>query len=358
MNFSKLTFLLLLVLSNYGTYAQTPAYTAPALTNQESQTLVLLPDPQTYIKFDYNQPIFDLMLEWVNTNIKTLNIASVLCTGDLVEQNEHLYPDGVNGNQTSVQQWQSVSESFDVLNGKVPYFLTTGNHDYGYQSAENRKTFFDAYFPIQKNSKNQPLLRETGTNAQGKPSLTNALFELPKIGNEKYLLLVLEFAPRDETLAWARETIAQEKYRDYRVLLLTHAYMESNNEYIKTAGYKLTGPNYGDKIWEKLIYPSTNIRMVFAGHIGIPDDPKGHIAFRTDNNVSGKKVHQMVFNAQALGGGWHGNGGDGWLRLLEFLPDGNTIKVKTFSPLFAISPATRNLAWRKDPVDEFTIQLD
>ncbi|MGI6677907.1 MAG: hypothetical protein ACOX2Q_02180 [Dehalobacterium sp.] len=66
----------------------------------------------------------------------------------------------------------------------------------------------------------------------------------------------------------------------------------------------------------------------------------------------------MMFNAQALGGGWHGNGGDGWLRILEFMPDGKTIKVKTYSPLFGISPKTREHARRKEAFDEFDIIIE
>ncbi len=65
------------------------------------------------------------------------------------------------------------------------------------------------------------------------------------------------------------------------------------------------------------------------------------LAFRIDKNQSGKPVHQMMFNVQTLGGGWEGNGGDGWLRILEFMPDGKTLKVRTYSPLFGI-PHPRN----------------
>jgi hypothetical protein len=120
----------------------------------------------------------------------------------------------------------------------------------------------------------------------------------------------------------------------------------------------LPGPNYGAAIWKKLVQPSKNILMVLSGHIGEEHDARAHLAFRTDVNVAGRKVQQMTFNAQALGGGWHGNGGDGWLRILEFLPDGKTIQVKTFSPLFAISPTTWQYAWRTEPYDEFTFTLD
>src|SRR5690606_17261539 len=102
------------------------------------------------------------------------------------------------------------------------------------------------------------------------------------------------------------------------------------NEHIEKENYPITDGNYGKAVWEKLVKPSKNIQMVFSGHIGGPDEKDKHVGFRTDTNAAGKKVHQMTFNAQALGGGWHGNGGDGWLRILEF--NGNTIQVKTFSP--------------------------
>ena len=59
-------------------------------------------------------------------------------------------------------------------------------------------------------------------------------------------------------------------------------------------------------------------------------------------------VTQMAFNAQALGGGWHGNGGEGWLRYLKFMPYGGNSKSQKRSHFFAISPSTRHLAWTKD----------
>ena len=70
----------------------------------------------------------------------------------------------------------------------------------------------------------------------------------------------------------------------------------------------MTDANYGAAMWEKLIQPSKNVRLVFSGHIGAPDAAREHVGFRTDRNSAGKKVQQMVFNAQAMGGGWQGNG--------------------------------------------------
>jgi hypothetical protein len=189
------------------------------------------------------------------------------------------------------------------------------------------------------------------------PTLANALFEFKDPNNISYLFLNLEFAPRKEVIDWALKAIQQPKYKDHRVVVLTHSYMNSRNERIVKENYPVEDANYGQAMWETLINPSSNIIMVVAGHIGSTDDPKGHVAFKQDKKADGKTVTQMVFNAQALGGGWHGNGGDGWLRYLEFMSDGVTVKVKTFSPFFAISPTTRNLAWRTLAHDQFEFRL-
>lgn len=57
-------------------------------------------------------------------------------------------------------------------------------------------------------------------------------------------------------------------------------------------------------------------------------------------------------------GGWQGNGGDGWLRWMEFMPDKRAVKIKTFSPFFAISPTTQQFAWEREAYNEFEILLD
>ena len=344
----SLWLLLVLFLFSYTLPAQQDVYEKPSLSDENSWSLILFPDVQTYVKFDYNQPILDLMVAWVSNNMETLNTKMVLCTGDLVEQNDLFNPNGKSANQASVSQWEAVSSAFGRLDGLLPYILTTGNHDYGILSAENRFTHFDTYFPPNKNRLNQKMLREVGTNVEGRPTLANATYEFVSPHGRKFLVLVLEFAPRDETLEWAKKVIEKEQYNDHTVILLTHSYLDHNNNHIVKEGYKLSNPNYGEAIWQKLVQPSKNIEMVLAGHIAKPDDLHAHIAFRVDKNAAGKKVSQMVFNAQALGGGWHGNGGDGWLRILEFLPDGKTVKVKTFSPLFAISPTTQKYAWRTE----------
>ena len=75
-------------------------------------------------------------------------------------------------------------------------------------------------------------------------------------------------------------------------------------------------------------------------------------AYRSDPNGEGQVTHQMLFNAQ-----WAPRGGMGWLRLLEFQPDGRTVQVRTFSPHLAKAGNDPAQAWRREPSCEFTFTL-
>lgn len=333
-------------------------YEAPKLSNPNSWTMIMVPDTQSYVKFERNQGILEIMTAWISENIKPLNIKMVMCTGDLVEQNEMIVPDGINGNQPSRNQWLAVSKAFGRLDGKVPYILAAGNHDYGYKSVEHRGSNYNTYFPAHKNPANENLLVAAAKNAKTHPTLENAAFEFVSPHNRKFLFMNLEFAPRDTVIHWAKGIAKQEKYKDHTVALLTHSYLNAKNEHIEKENYPIENGNYGKAIWGKLVKPSQNIQLVFSGHIGGSNNFKAHVGFKIDKNAAGKKVNQMTFNAQAMGGGWHGNGGDGWLRILEFLPDGKTVTVHTFSPYFASSPATKHLAWSRDSFNEFSFTLD
>jgi hypothetical protein len=332
----------------------------PQLENEESWTMIVLPDPQTYIKFEQNQPVFSLMTRWIKQNKEKLNIELVLCEGDLVEQNNIPVGDGVNGDQNSQQQWTAVREAFSVLDTVVPYILCTGNHDYGSKSAENRYSQLNAYFQPQQLMATNRILAGMLPNFSGEKTLENAWYEFVSPHNTKYLIFSLEFNARDTIVQQARQIMAQEMYQNHRGIILTHSYMKpmtQDNARIEKEGYPLRDVTHGQELWERLIAPSTNIEMVFCGHIGGIKRFEENVGYRNDANAGGKDVHQMVFNAQTAGGGWHGNGGDGWLRILEFLPDKKTVIVKTFSPLFAFSPSTIEQAWRNESYDRFSFQL-
>ena len=342
-------------------FAQTPAaYVRPQLTESNAWSIILIPDIQTYSKFGRNQGITELMTAWIAENLQPLHVLTVMQNGDLVEQNGIDKPKGKNGDQSSVQQWTAVSRAFERLDGQTPYILATGNHDYGITSAENRDTQFPKYFPVDRNSAWKGVLVECCTNRIGEKTLENAAYKFTTPQGRKLLIVSLEFAPSDPVLAWAKQLVARDAYRESLVILMTHSFIRSmakGNTRIAKENYLIKDANYGQAVWDKLVFPSDNIRFVICGHIAGVNNPKENVGFRVDKNHLGKPVSQMLFNAQTDGGGWHGNGGDGWLRILEFSEDGKTISVRTFSPLFANSPSTRHLAWRTEHYNQFVFEL-
>ena len=119
---------------------QLPVY--PALEEHASFSMIMVPDPQSYVKFAANQPLFDLQTAWIAQNIDRLNIKAALFTGDMVEQNNKLIsaplPNEYNGDQTSRQQWEAISRGLSRLDGRLPYIACQGNHDLGYIASEYR----------------------------------------------------------------------------------------------------------------------------------------------------------------------------------------------------------------------------
>lgn len=334
----------------------------PALENKDSFSMILLGDPQTYSKFSFSQPIFELMTAWTAAHKDVLNIKLVLCTGDLVEHNGMLTKfnpkmKSETTNVPSALQWESTARAFSRLDGVLPYVLCTGNHDYGFYCSENRDTQFAKYFPITKNLLWRDCLVETAPDSHGIMTLENAAYEfdLPNWG--KVLVISLEFAPRDESIDWAKKLMTSERYKNHKVILLTHSILRVNKKevaVIQTEKYKLQPRNYAEAVLKRLADDSDNLKLVLCGHSGRPNRMSGNIDY---TNAKGRKIPLVLFNPQSCGG-WHGNGGDGWLRIMEFMPDGKTVSMRTYSPLFAASERTQDLSWNRDSDNEFRLVLE
>ena len=345
----------------------------PTLDDERSFSMIVISDPQSYVKFAANQPLFELQTAWTAQNLDRLNIAAVLFTGDMVEQNNSPEAVGLphyyNGDCSSSAQWEAVDRALTRLDHRVPYMICQGNHDAGYVSSESRiSSLPEVYYP-ERNVKFQSTLVSTAPNYTGIHTMENAAFELDCPNWGKLLIVNWEFSPRDEVLHWTRDLIESDRFKDHRVIILTHSFIEYDNQIFAEEGYSLQPRNWPQAVWDKLIAPSHNIDLIVCGHAGIPPKiPEGTTStdqidysvtrgFRTQLADDGRQIPIMMFNAQAADGEWHGNGGDGWLRILEFKPDGHTVAVKTFSPLFALSKLTRHLSYRTAPTDQFEFQV-
>lgn len=345
-----------------------PVY--PTLQSEGSFSMIMVPDPQSYTKFAANQPLFDLQTAWIAQNIKRLNIKAALFTGDMVEQNGKItskpLPNPHNGDQTGRQQWEAVSRALSRLDNRLPYVVAQGNHDIGHITATDRHTIAPEYIYPERNIKIEDCLVSTCANFEGVHTMENSAYEFRTETWGNLLVITFEFAPRDEVLAWAKQLIESNEYKNHKVIIITHSWLDTAGNRIANEGYTVRPWNVPENIWKKLVYESKNISLILCGHTG--DAPKiaENVAntnykptssIRIDKAADGRDIPQMMFNSQQGDGDWNGNGGDCWLRILEFKPDGKTISVRTFSPLFALSRLTQHLAWRRAEYDEFDIVI-
>ena len=279
-----------------------------------SWTLVILPDIQNYSS-DY-PGILQLQTRWIAENKDKRNIVYVMQNGDVT-----------NGN--SKPEWERASRGMGILDSIVPYAIVPGNHDCGKGGrAEDRTTYMNDYFPPSRFAQ-WPTFGGTM-----EPEHIENNYHLFQAGGRDWIILGLEWGPRDTALQWADEILT--KYADRKAIVFTHAYLygdstrydwskkgksqSANPHAYGTAG----GVNDGEEMWNKLIKKHANVFMAMNGHI-----PKGGLGFQVSKGEHGNEVNEMAVNYQ-----WEDIGGGGWLRLIEFLPDGKTVQAKTYSPLY------------------------
>jgi len=307
-----------------------------------SWTIAVLPDTQRYASSS-NPAVSGILTEmttWLAAQKSARDIQFVLTEGDLTDYN-------------SAAEWGRVKASFSVLDGQLPYAMVTGNHDYGPGgNAGDRTTSLNSYFGITDNPLNDPAHGGAAGGFYQTGRLENTYYRFTAPDGRKMLIFALEWGPRDAVVSWAEGVAAA--HSDHTAALVTHAYLYSDdtrynwatrgssqswNPHAYSTAYEPGGTNDGEELWEKLVSRNGNFELTFNGHV-----LNGGRGYLRSTAREGNGVHQMLFNAQ-----FEPNGGNGWLRLIEFLPDGQTVRAKTYSPHLD--------QWRTDPANQFTFQI-
>ena len=287
-------------------FAATFAVAQPA----DDFTIAALPDTQFYAK-TYPQ-IFAAQTRWILDNAAAQNIKLVVGLGDIVDGGGELY------------EWQNANAAYSIIDRKIPFLPTIGNHDYDRNNPSGRTdstTNYNTYFgPSRFTDRNW--YRSSypyGSNENFYATFT--------FGSKNYLFVVLEVFPRDVSLQWAASVI--QKYPTYDAIIVTHAYTFADNTRLdrcdenSAATFAVGQDNDGEQIWQKLVSKFPNIVMVLSGHV-VEGDGTGR---RSDFGDNGNLVNQMLSDYQG-----YPNGGNGYLRLISVSPSKNTISVKTYSP--------------------------
>ncbi len=285
---------------------------------KDSFTIAVLPDTQNYSEKFPEQ--YMAQTRWIAENKKDRNIACVLHLGDVTNHN-------------SAPEWDNAIKAMNQLDGIVPYFMVPGNHDYSEKgSCKDRNCGLSAAFPVAK-FRDLPTF---GGVYDREPSRLENSFHLFSAGGRNFLSLCLEFGPRKDVLRWANDVVGQHKNR--AIILTTHAYIyydDSRYDWHAHGTKQNWNPhNYaiakstdndvsdGEELWTGLVAKHNNFIMTLNGHV--LGDGLGRLISQTPTD---RNVHQILVNFQM-----RPNGGDGWLRLLEFRSDGKSVSVCDYSP--------------------------
>jgi hypothetical protein len=292
-------------------------------------TLIVLPDTQGYADVRHKETqkhwpgigdqrsCFFAQTEWIKRNKQKMNIVMVAHVGDIT-QTEH------------DEEWKIADTAFKTIDNHVPYILCSGNHDMGYspqrrKTSRSRESHFSTYFTPLRFIKNPLYDSHFGSDKnlhfREERKIENYYLFL-NAGGMKFLILTLEFKPRDETLAWANKVVTQ--HSDCRTIVVTHGYlMRKKGQRTGVDNYSVKG-NSGESIWEKFVSRHRNIFLVLSGH--------AMENLLTSKGKNGNTVHQVQADY------WYWDipeikAGSGFLRIMTFRPDKNIIDVQTYSPV-------------------------
>ena len=293
-----------------------PVYSDPPPSEFEdgSFTLVLIPDTQYYCQTEALNHHFHNLTDWIIDKRDELNIQYALHLGDVV-----------NRGGIQMFQWDVAAAAMHKLDDHVPYAIALGNHDYTDDRSRSRDTPLNDFFHPSNYAH-----WDTFGGVLDPGHLENSWHTF-RAHDTDFLILALEFGPRDHVLDWANSIV--EKHPHHRVILITHAYTYSDSRRYNIqdrANWQMWNPhsyrseggnNDGQDMWDKLVNQHPNFLFVASGHV--INDGLGR---KTSYTQFGNPVHQMLFNYQGVY-----EGGLGSIRLLHFLPDRKTIQVRTLS---------------------------
>lgn len=304
-----------------------------------SWTIAVLPDTQGYS--ERFPRIYESQTRWIANNKQRYNIVYVLHLGDIT-------------GKASRGEWENARRAMSLLHGVVPYQIVGGNHDYGKSGeSDSRQTLINEYFP--------PRLYQNWRTFGGvmEPKSIENNYHLFNAGGKDWIVLALEWAPRNVAIDWGNHILA--KHANRQAIFVTHAYISIEGRlFDHTKGPQPANPhtypfaklpdavtggiNDGKELWDKLVSRHANIVFALCGHIVSNLRTGEGLFFLPDKGIHGNVVNQMAINYQD-----GPNGGDGFLRLMEFLPDGETVQIKAFSPY-------KN-AFKTDSKNQFILKL-
>ncbi|MFZ1530367.1 MAG: LamG-like jellyroll fold domain-containing protein, partial [Ferruginibacter sp.] len=281
-------------------------------------TIIGLPDTQFYTEEPQGQNssggghngIFKAQTQWIADHRTDSAIAFVVQLGDCVQNGDN--PPGADDEI----EWRRADTSFKkiefpavpVADG-IPYGICVGNHDQGtIGNPDLPSVFYNQYFGETRFSGRGYYGGHMGSNNDNH-------FELFSAGGIDFIHISIEYYPNSTTpslqpvLDWADALL--KAYPNRKGIVSSHNLLGTGNP----ASFQ--GP--GQKIYDDL-KDNANFILMLAGHVS----GEG----RRSDEFNGNTVHTLMSDYQS----GYTNGGNGYLRIMQFIPAQNLLSVKTYSP--------------------------
>lgn len=262
-------------------------------------SIIVLPDTQNYCssRLGGTPEIFAAQTEWVVTNRAALNPVLVIHTGDIVQSYDLVEAEWYPATNALYRLEDPISTQMPY---GIPYLAAPGNHD-TYSPSKGYPSF-NRYFGIEHFQGRPYYGGHRGTNNVNSYVLFSA-------AGMDFIAIALEYAPSADVLGWANQVLAS--YPDRRAIVASHSILHPG-----TNGVVFNAQ--GQPIYDAL-KSNPNLFLMLCGH-----DPT---AGRRHDTFAGNTIDTLLADYEA-----EANGGNGWLRVLNFSPSNSFINVKTYSP--------------------------
>jgi hypothetical protein len=262
-------------------------------------TLAVIPDTQFYTINTGGNTYFNAETTWIANNQTSQNIVFVTHTGDITQNGD---------NDTDDSEWVIADSAMSILerdpsnpSDDVPYSISPGNHD-ALGSVGGVLSHYDAHFPVSRFASKPYYSGHYGTNNNNSYSLFSA-------GGMHFIMINLACTtstPSSAVLAWAGGLLKDDVSR--RGIVVCHNAMETNGAFTST----------GQAVFNALD-DNANWFLLLCGHAGTTG--------RVDQGTDGHSIYSLEADYEGSP-----NGGNGYIRLLQFQPANDQIQVKTYSP--------------------------
>lgn len=264
--------------------------------------IIALPDTQNYTAArNGGQPeMFTAQTEWIISNRVSRQIAYVTLEGDIS-----------NDGSSVLTQWRNATNALYRLEDPartglpdgIPYGVAVGNHDtYNGGTAKFNQFFGTNHF--------------AGRTYYGGNYSTNndSHFDLFSAGGQDFVVLSLTMAAGTDAalMRWANTILRTHAGR--QAIVVTHSLLNPDIWPVQASWTKEGPAIFG------ALTNNPNLFLMLCGH--------RHGQGRRHEAVGGGRYVDVVLADYQ---GWT-NGGNGFLRLMEFSPSNRMIRVKSYSP--------------------------